>query len=423
VAHLGDRGQLLTAIDESIGRCRAEPAHGFSVLLLELDRLTMLVGSYGQQVVDKLLAEIARRLVTLLRPADIVAQIGSGEFGILLYGTGKAAEAGIVVDRIQKTVGERYRIGGHTMTISSVIGMATSERSYASGDQLLRDAAVAASRARRQRRKRRAVFQTQMRVEDKRFMSMVDQLHNALQQRQFLLHYQPIIELADRRLCGFEALVRWDHPGEGLISPGEFIPIAEETGMIVALGQFVLEEACQQMADWNRQFAPQSPLYVSVNLSPTQFAEDDLSNHIEHALGRAQLDARQLHLEITETAVLENPDAATVVLERLKARGVKVSLDDFGTGYSSFSQLHQLPYDTLKIDRSFVARIGADGEHVEIIHAIISLAHNLGLAVVAEGVETEPQATQLERLGCEYAQGFYFARPLDVRAAQAMLSS
>ncbi len=422
-ADVSDRAQLLAGIGAAIVRHGNDPTQVFSVFLLEVDRMTMLVGNYGQQVVDKLLAEVVQRLAGLLRPADMVAQIGSGEFGMLIHDTGKASEASAITDRIQETVSERYRIDGHTMTISAIIGIATSEREYADGEQVLRDAAVAASRARRQRRKRNVVFQTQMRVEDKRYMSLVDQLQNAVQQREFCLHYQPIIELDGRKLCGFEALVRWDHPSEGLVSPGEFIPVAEETGLIVALGQFVLEEACKQMAEWNRRYAASNPLSISVNLSPMQFAEEDLWSHIEHALRNSELDARQLNLEITESAVLENHDAAVLVLEKLKARGVRVSLDDFGTGYSSFSHLYQLPYDTLKIDRSFVARIGADGENIEIIHAIIALAHHLGLRVVAEGVETEFQATHLDKLGCEYAQGYYFARPLDARGAEALLSS
>jgi EAL domain-containing protein (putative c-di-GMP-specific phosphodiesterase class I) len=262
-----------------------------------------------------------------------------------------------------------------------------------------------------------------MRVEDTRYMTMLAGLHNALQSNQFRLHYQPIVSLATRTLAGFEALIRWYHPDQGVVPPMSFIPVAEETGLIVPIGAWVLQEACRQMAEWNAAYRMDPPLYMSVNLSAKQFVEEDVLSHIESAIQQSGIDPQQLKLEITESAVLENQDGAAAVLQRIKQGGVRVSLDDFGTGYSSFSYLHQLPYDTLKIDRSFVSRIGEAGENSEIIHAIIVLAHNLRMDVVAEGVETAGQAAQLRNMWCEYAQGYFFAKPMEAEAAGQLIAS
>jgi EAL domain-containing protein (putative c-di-GMP-specific phosphodiesterase class I) len=262
-----------------------------------------------------------------------------------------------------------------------------------------------------------------MRVEDTRYMQILAGLHSALVGSQFRLHYQPIVSLATRTLAGFEALIRWYHPEQGLISPLSFIPVAEETGLIVPIGNWVMNEACRQMAQWSRAYRVDTPLYMSVNLSTKQFVEEDISTQIETAISRSGIQPSQLKLEITESAVLDNQYAAAAMLQRIKKHGVRVSLDDFGTGYSSFSNLHQLPYDTLKIDRSFVSRIGDAGENSEIIHAIIVLAHNLRMDVVAEGVETVGQADRLRNMWCEYAQGYFFAKPMEADAAGELIAS
>jgi diguanylate cyclase (GGDEF)-like protein len=415
-----DRYGFIERLQDVVSRSRLEQSYGFSVLIIELERLKMLVGSYGQGVVDELLVEVAQRLLGLLRPEDLLARFGGGEFAVLLDGVGDRRRAAKIADRIQTTIAMRFQIGSHAISTSGIVGIATSERAYEQAEHVIRDASLAANRARARGKNRRAVFQTQMRVEDTRFMTMVSELHNAIQAEQLCLHYQPVVALGDGRIAGFEALLRWQHPTLGFISPVQFIPIAEETGLIVQLGHWVLREACRQMAAFNE--GASEPLYVSVNLSAKQFGDDDLPGQIEAALGESGLDARQLVLEITESAVLENRDQATGALERLKARGVRVSLDDFGTGYSSFSYLHQLPYDTLKIDRSFVSRLGEERDSSEIVHAIIVLAHNLRMNVVAEGVETEAQAKQLKSMWCEYAQGFHFARPLEPPAVIDLLA-
>lgn len=417
-----DKPAFMQAVDQAIDKARTDPTYGFSVLIVELSRMKMLLGSYGQDVVDELMVKVSARVTGLLRPGDTLGGFG-GEIAVLLDGVRDRRHAARVADRIQRTVGQRYEVGEHNIDTSAIVGIATSERTYERAADVLRDAALATNRARGRGRKRRAVFQTQMRVEDTRFMAMVSELHNAIQERQFRLHYQPIISLGTRTLSGFEALVRWEHPRRGLVSPDQFIPVAEDTGLIEPLGRWVLEEACRQMVEWQREHRQASPLNVSVNLSNKQFADEDLEGRVAKILADTGLQADRLKLEVTESAILENQDEAARVLGRLKDHGVRVSLDDFGTGYSSFSYLCSLPYDTLKIDRSFVSRIGEEGENTDVIHAIIVLAHNLRMEVVAEGVENEIQAAQLKSMWCEYAQGFYFARPLAPKDASALIAS
>jgi diguanylate cyclase (GGDEF)-like protein len=419
---LRDRDSFVEVLTQAVERSGSEGGYGFSVLMLEFDRLKMLVGNYGQDVVDQLLGEVAGRLLSLLKRDDVLADMGGGEFAALLDGVGDRRAAARIADRIQKTLAMRYQIGDETISASAIVGIATSERTYQNAEHVLRDAALATNRARARGRRRRAVFQTQMRIEDTRILSMVAALHEALNDKQFQLHYQPIVSLRDGTLRGFEALLRWNHPRDGEISPVSFIPLAEETGLIIPLGQWVLNEACVQMVEWTKSYRPTVPLHVSVNLSAKQF-EDDLSSFVEQTLRESGLDPEQLKLEVTESAVLENREVASETLHRLKKQGVRMSLDDFGTGYSSFSYLHQLPYDTLKIDRSFISQLGEGADKGDIVHAIITLAHNLRMDVVAEGVESDAQAQQLATMWCEYGQGFYFAEPVDAQSAGAMISA
>lgn len=417
-----DRAVLLDRVGQAAERARAEVTFGFSVLIVELERLKMLIGSYGETAVDEVLAEIASRILGLLRPQDTLARLQPGEFAVLLDGIGDRAMAARVADRIQKTVGTQYRVQDHAISATAIVGIATSERTYEQAEQVLRDASLATSRARGRGRRRRAVFQTQMRVEDTRFMAMVSALHSAVQDDQLTIHYQPVVALGDGAITGFEALLRWNHPSLGLISPAQFIPVAEETGIIVQLGRWVCREACRQMSLWNRTFG--TSLHVAVNLSAKQFQDEELVAEVASALDDAGLDPRLLHLELTESVVLENKEQAIRALEAFKKMGIRLSLDDFGTGYSSFSYLYQLPYDTLKIDRSFVAQLGADGGgSQEIVHAIIVLAHNLRMTVVAEGVEQSPQVDLLKGMWCEFAQGYHYTRPVPAPEAEQLIAA
>lgn len=416
------REAFLRAVEEAIQVAHGDPASGFAVVVVEFERPKMLLGNFGPTLVDQLMLEAGRRLVSVLGPGDAYCALETGEFAVLLQGAGDRGRAEALAQRVQHTLARRYHIEGETVAINVIAGIATSERRYTFAEHVLRDAALAATRARGPGKQGRAVYQTRMRVEDTRYMALVSALHGALQGGQLRVYYQPIVSLKTHSLMGFEALVRWQHPERGLLPPGEFIRAAEDTGLIVPMDRWVMREACRQMAHWNAMFSLQPPLHVSVNLSATQVGEE-LEEHVERVLQDSGLAARQLKLEVTESAVLENVESVTDRIQRLKELGVKLALDDFGTGYSSFSHLCQLPYDTLKIDQSFVARLGAGQSNVEIVNAIVVLAHNLRMDVVAEGVETTEQAAKLGALGCENAQGYFFARPLDPEAAGALIAS
>jgi diguanylate cyclase (GGDEF)-like protein len=400
----------------------------YTLLLLELDRFKMLLGSHGQHAADLMLAEIAERLRTVVGRKDAVGHLGGGEVGVLIRGVGDANIANRLADRIQDLVAEQIHIEGQAVSTSAVVGMATSQRRYDRADDVMSDAATALNRARREhRRRRRAAFKTEMRVEDKEVITLLAELPQALKQQQFVLHYQPLVSLADGRLGGFEALVRWSHPERGLIPPGQFIELAEQVGFIVDLGQWVLHEACRQLEAWHRELPSESPPWVSVNVSVAQINEE-LPRVVQRTLDETGLAPGFLKLETTESAVMKNRGAAIKVLDALQAQGVCLSLDDFGTGYSSFANLQQLPYDTLKIDRSFVAQLGAEGgrddvDPREIIAAMINIAHALKMNVVGEGIETLEQLEVLAELKCDIGQGFYFARPLVPDAAVELLSS
>jgi len=400
----------------------------YTLLLVELDRFKMIIGSHGQHVAEVVVSEVSERLRAVLGRNDICAHLGGGEFGVLLQGTGDAEQATRFADRIQDVVGESMNAGDTRVSTSAVIGIATSDRRYERAEDVMSDAAAALNRARRQQRKRRrAAFDTQIRLEDQQYITLLTELHEALKKQQFFLEYQPIIDFRSGKLAGFEALVRWQHPERGIVGPVHFIPAAEQTGFIVDLGPWVLREACRQMAVWQKEHATARGLTMSVNISAEQLGED-LLGLIESCLRDSGLGPERLRLEVTESAVLKNSDASARALAMLRLYGVGLSLDDFGTGYASFSYLHQLPYDTLKIDRSFVSRLGSGGKNddvnqADIVAAMINLAHALKLAVVAEGVETVEQSEILQSLGCDHAQGYLFARPLGVAAASALLAS
>jgi diguanylate cyclase (GGDEF)-like protein len=402
--------------------------YDYCLLLIELDRFKMLMGSHGQHVVAAVLGEVAERLKSVLGPHDVLGHLGGGEFAILLRSSGDAEQATRLADRVQDVVGEGIVVGGHRVSTAAIIGIVTSDRPYERAEEVMSDAAAALNRARKQhRRRRRAAFDTKIRLEDQQFITLLTELHDGLKKQQFVLEYQPIISLSRGTLTGFEALIRWRHPERGTVSPADFIPVAEQTGFIVDLGQWVLREACRQMAAWLAEFSEASQLTVSVNLSAEQLGED-LLPLVERTLRESGLGPERLRLEITESAVLNNSEAASRALAMLRLYGVGLSLDDFGTGYASFSYLHQLPIDTLKIDRTFIARLGSsDGSdetgETDIVAAMINLAHTLKLDVVAEGVETVLQAEMLQSMGCDEGQGYLFARPMPPEQGSALIAS
>ncbi len=419
---LFDDERLLEAITEAIEKATCSQ-YTYSLVVLELERGHALVEAYGEEVAGAVQAEVARRLHALLRPGDQLAKLKSGEFAILLDGVGERALAERIAVRIQETVGSRYTVKGQDIYSSTIVGIVTNERSYDHPSDVLRDALLAAAKAKGEGPDSRVVFRTQLRVDKTRHMSLMAELHHALGRGQLRVHYLPVIALPTRTLSGFEALVRWQHPKRGLISPELFIPLAIETGMIVQLGRWVLLQACQQMADWNARYPMDPPLVVHVNLAGRQFEDGDIHAQLATILEDTRLSGQQLVLDLSEPTVVEYRDAVDQALPHFKEMGVKIAADGFGQGAASFTQLHQIPYDHLKIHRSLVAQVEEGGRARDVVQAAVDLAHNLSMDVVAVGVETPAQAAQMSRLNCEYAEGHLFGEPVDGDAAGALIAS
>jgi len=327
-----------------------------------------------------------------------------------------------VAERIQKALALPFSVEGNEVFTAASIGIALSDTGYAHPEDLLRDADIAMYRAKAQGRARYEIFHPKMHTRAVTLLQLETDLRRAIERQELQLYYQPIISLRTRQAIGFEALIRWQHPTRGMVSPDEFIPIAEETGLIIPIGDWLLREACRQMQVWRQIFSDRSPLMINVNVSGKQFSSY-LPKQVSQILQETGLDPRQLKLEITETLLMENAEYAVIHLAQLQGLGVQLAIDDFGTGYSSLSYLYRFPIDTLKIDRSFISRLDSDGEQLAIVRTIIMLAWNLGMEVVAEGVETSKQLAQLRALRCEYAQGYLFAKPLDTLTAEQFIRS
>jgi EAL domain-containing protein (putative c-di-GMP-specific phosphodiesterase class I) len=331
-------------------------------------------------------------------------------------------EAIQVAERIQRELVVPFRLGGREVFTTASIGLAPGTVEYSQPEDVLRDADTAMYRAKSMGKARHEVFDKEMHTVAMNLLQMETDLRGAIDRQEFFIQYQPIVALDNFTLRGFEALVRWQHPTRGLISPMDFIPVAEETGQIIAIGQWALHEACRQMSRWQRRYPSDPPLFISVNLSSRQFTQPDLLEQVRLILEETKLDPRCLKLEITESVVMENIDKATEMLRQLRALGVRLAIDDFGTGYSSLSYLHRFPIDTLKVDRSFVMRMVDNNENIEIVRTILMLAQNLGMDVVAEGVETKEQLALLRKLGCENGQGYFFSRPVSVGGAEKIIT-
>ncbi len=420
---LPNRALFIDHVKLTIARAKRRSGHLFAVLFLDLDRFKIVNDSLGHMFGDQLLVGIARRLEGCLREGDTVARVGGDEFTILLEDIEDEPEAVSVAERIQKELSAPFHIGGHEVFTTVSIGIAPSSTEYDDPEDILRDADTAMYRAKSLGKARHEIFDKAMHALAVNLLQLETDLRRALDRREFFVHYQPIVALTDFRLCGFEALVRWQHPERGLISPMDFIPVAEDTGQIIALGEWTLLDACRQMRRWQKQYPSDVPLYISVNLSGKQFTQPDLIERVSAILEKTRLDPRSLKLEITESVVMENIETATEMLQQLRALGVQLSIDDFGTGYSSLSYLHRFPIDTLKIDRSFVTRMVENSENSEIVRTIVMLAQTLGMDVVAEGVETKEQLALLRKLGCESGQGYYFSRPASVNGAEQLIAA
>jgi diguanylate cyclase (GGDEF)-like protein/PAS domain S-box-containing protein len=403
---------------------RARRAQGrllFAVLYFDLDRFKGVNDSLGHQAGDELLVGIARRFVLCLRPSDTLARLGGDEFTILLEDISCESDATRVAERIQAALKEPFVVSGHELFSSVSLGIALSRVDYECPEDMLRDADTAMYRAKARGRATHQVFQGDMHKGAVKTLRLETDLRLAVERGEIVPHYQPIVELETRTVLGFEALARWRHPTRGMISPEVFIPIAEETGLIGAIGEQMLAEACRQARLWQPRSGSTPPLGISVNVSTRQLAQAGLPEQVERILGETGLDPTSLTLEITESALVHNLKAGAGVVERLRDMSVRLHLDDFGTGYSSLSYLNSFPVDALKIDRSFVSRMDGTPRHEAMVKSIVSLAHNLEMEVVAEGVETELQAEALRALRCRSAQGFLFSRPLPAEEADRLI--
>ena len=419
---LPNRTLFLERVRQALSRSRRVATARFAVICLDLDRFKVVNESLGHVHGDDLIIAAARRLEQNLKFGDTVARLGGDEFAISLEDVEDKSEAKAIADNLQKALSSPFALGGKEIFSTASMGVAHSEDSYVRSEEILRDSELAMYKAKERGKARAIVFEPNMRGDSITPLDVESDLRRALDRGEMGLAFQPIISLATGRVTGFEALTRWKHASRGNIPPSEFIPLAEETGMIVELGQWVLRNACEQMVRWNEAFPDQGPFEVSVNLSSRQFAQTDLVRMITRSLDGTGLPANLLKLEITESALMENAARSADMLLQLKDKNVQVCVDDFGTGYSSLSYLHTFPIDTLKIDKSFVHDMGRNRQNLEIVRTIALLAQNLRLDVIAEGVETPEQLAQLRALGCDFAQGFFFARPSPAQKLDALLS-
>jgi diguanylate cyclase (GGDEF)-like protein/PAS domain S-box-containing protein len=419
---LPNRALFMDHLKLATERSKRREDYHFAVLFMDLDRFKNVNDSLGHMIGDQLLVAIARRLENCLRPGDTVARLGGDEFIILLEEISDVREATHVAERVQGEMMEPFNLGGHEVFTTVSIGVAPSNTGYTRPEDILRDADTAMYYAKSSGKARYEMFDQVMHAHAVDLLRLENDLRRAIDRREFRLHYQPIVSLRTGKISGFEALVRWQHPERGCIQPDKFIALAEETEMIVPIGQWVLSEACRQMRAWQDEFPEHGALSISVNLSCKQFRQTDLVEQINSALIETGLDPRCLKLEITESVVMDNMDTAIDMMNQLRALGVQLSMDDFGTGYSSLSSLHRFPISALKIDRSFVTRMDGNNENKEIVRTIVMLARNLGMEVIAEGVEGHNQLSELIALECQYGQGYYFSKPQKATQAAALLS-
>lgn len=417
---LPNRALFVSRLEQAVARAQRRADYKFAVLFLDVDRFKNVNDSLGHAAGDQLIKELAKRIAVCLRLGDTPARLGGDEFTILLDDIEDVNDATRVAERFQQELSQTVSIDSQELNPSISVGIALSTTGYDDPQDVLRDADIAVARAKALGAGRREVFDTRMHERAVALLRIETDLRRALEKQAFQVYYQPLVDLKSGRLCGFEALARWPHPARGMVSPGEFIPIAEDTGLIIPMDQWVMQESCRQFNQWEKQAGRELSLFMSVNLSSKQFSQNDLVEQIEQAVREAHFSPERMKIEVTESAIMDNTDSAAAMLLRLREIGFQLAIDDFGTGYSSLSYLHRFPMDTLKIDRSFVKAMSDRGE-VEIVRTIITLAKNFGMTVVAEGVETEEQLQMLRDLDCHIGQGYFFSRPLTGEAAYKII--
>ncbi|MGK7925181.1 MAG: EAL domain-containing protein [Spirulina sp.] len=437
LTQLPNRALFIERLEEAILKSQKQSNYSFVVMFLDCDRFKRVNDSLGHNIGDRLLVAVADRLQHCLRSGDTLARLGGDEFAILLEGIDRKEEIVQIAERLNHRLSSPFHLYEYEVFINVSIGIVLSQENlyrqfygketeivcYEKPEHLLRDADTAMYRAKALGKARYEVFNPKMHRQALNLLHLENDLRRAFDRQEFEIYYQPIVCLKQGKIVGYEALIRWNHPQRGLITPDRFIPIAEEMGLIIPLGDWILKEACQQLKKWHDLNLGDQPSIVSVNLSVRQFAQVNPIEKIEKILQDVQLDTHYLKLEITESVLIDRPESIVRLLEEIKSRNIQISLDDFGTGYSSLSYLHRFPIDTVKIDRSFINRLDENGKNLDIVQAIIALAHNLGMETIAEGIETATQLECLRNLGCGYGQGYFFARPLNSQQAEALLAS
>jgi diguanylate cyclase (GGDEF)-like protein len=407
LTNLANRSLFIDRLQHALDRASRQESK-IAVMFLDLDNFKVVNDSLGHKAGDQLLAHVSQRLVGCLRTADTAARLGGDEFTVLLEDLSSSEDVLAVADRIAEQLNAAFQLEGREVFVTASVGIAISTGDDDTAESLIRTADLAMYQAKTSGKARYAVFDPEMNDRAWQRLEIETDLRRALDRGEFVLHYQPIVDLASGRIEELEALIRWQHPKRGIVPPNAFIPIAEETGLIVPIGRWVLEQACEQLRAWGND-----DLVVSVNLAARQFQDPQLLSEVGRVLTQTGIAPRQLKLEITESAAMHDAAATETTLRQLKALGVGLAIDDFGTGYSALSYLKRFSVDTLKVDRSFVNGIGHNIDDTAIVSAIVALARTMGLEVTAEGVETADQREHLRVLGCNRGQGYYFARPRD----------
>lgn len=420
---LPNRTLFMESLEKAFEKANIDASQQFAVLFLDCDRFKVVNNSLGHFVGDELLVAIAQRLQSLKRTGDVLARLGGDEFAILFHEIDTAEQVqGFANEILKQSFSTPFRLQGRELFINASAGLALWKSDYQKPNHLLRDADTAMYRAKESGKQQVCLFQPTMHVSALYWMQTENDLRKAIERNELLLNYQPIISLQTGHIISFESLIRWQHPKRGLVSPEKFIPIAEETNLIVPIGEWVLQEACRQLAHWHNQKLANNTLKISVNLSTRQFAQANLLGCIDGALEYANLNPCSLKLEITESAIMDNALSAKQTLQKLRERQITLCIDDFGTGYSSLSYLHSFPVDILKIDRAFINHVDAHSENLGLVPAIINMSRSMGIDTIAEGIETREQLARLRTLQCFGGQGYLFSKPLSPEEATQLLA-